>query len=254
MPGELSMQARGQTGFYGKMPDQGDFVSRRLAHAFVQRWDEWLQQCLAHCRTALGADWERLYRDAPVWRFLLAPGTCGAPAWAGLVQPSVDRVGRYFPLTVAAELPSDVEVLDTMIRAGAWYDTIERIAALAFDNQITADGMERSLAAAPFPLDALVFADSAEDTLPIAVREVHAMKVACPGGHDLASVRNALREDQVSVGHSHCVWFNTNPGDMERVVLVTRSLPLSPLSYVLFDGRWATHGWTSARSDAQVSL
>jgi hypothetical protein len=56
------------------------------------------------------------------------------------------------------------------------------------------------------------------------------------------------------VGHSHCVWFNTNPGDMERVVLVTRSLPASPLSYVLFDGRWATHGWTSARSDAQVSL
>lgn len=252
MPRELNMS--GGTGFYGKMPDQGDFVSRQLAHAFVQRWDEWLQQCLAHCRTALGAEWDRLYRDAPVWRFLLAPGTCGTSAWAGLVQPSVDRVGRYFPLTVAAELPSDVEVLDTMIRASAWYDAIERIAALAFDNQITVEGMERSLSAVPFPIQAIAYADSAEDTLPIAAREVQAMKVGCPNGQDLGSVRNALREDQVSVGHNHCVWFNTNSGDMERVVLVTRTLPLSALSQALFDGRWGAHGWTSARSDTQVSL
>jgi type VI secretion system protein ImpM len=254
MPRELSMQARGETGFYGKMPDQGDFVSRRLAHVFVQRWDEWLQQCLAHCRTALAADWEHLYRDAPVWRFLLAPGTCGAPAWAGLVQPSVDRVGRYFPLTVAAELPSDVEVLDTMIRASGWYEAIERIAALAFDNQITVDGMERQLSAVAFPAHAIVHADSAEDTLPIAAREVSALKVGCPNGSGLVNVRNALREDQVSVGHEHCVWFNANPGDMERVVLVTRGLPLSALSQALFDGRWAAHGWPAARSDAQLPV
>jgi type VI secretion system protein ImpM len=254
MPGELSVQARGETGFYGKMPDQGDFVSRRLAAAFVQRWDEWLQQCLAHGRAALGADWDRLYRDAPVWRFLLAPGTCGAAAWAGLVQPSVDRVGRYFPLTVAAELPSDIEVLDTMIRAGAWYEAIERIAAAAFDNQITVDGLDRQLAAAEFPTQAIVRADSAEDTLPIAEREVHALKMGCPGGYDLVKVRNALREDQVSVGHTHCVWFNANPCDLERVVLVTRTLPMSALSQALFDGRWLAHGWTSARSDARLAL
>ena len=94
MPGGLSVQAPAETGFYGKLPDQGDFVGRRLSGAFVQAWDAWLQGCMAHCREALGAAWERLYQDAPVWRFLLAPGGCGAPAWAGLVQPSVDRVGR----------------------------------------------------------------------------------------------------------------------------------------------------------------
>jgi type VI secretion system protein ImpM len=248
------MQHRGETGFYGKMPDQGDFVSRRLSYVFVQHWDEWLQRCLAHSRAALGDAWDRLYRDAPVWRFLLAPGTCGAPAWAGLVQPSVDRVGRYFPLTVAAELPSDVEVLDTLIRASAWYETVERIAAAAFDNQITVEGMEQKLAAAPFPLHTIVHADSAEDTLPIAVREVQAMRVGCPGGHDLTHVRKALRDDQIAVGHTHCVWFNANPGDLDRVVLVTRALPVGVLSQALFDGRWAAHGWAATRSETQLSV
>jgi type VI secretion system protein ImpM len=247
------VQERSDTGLYGKMPDQGDFVSRRLPAAFVQPWDAWLQACLAHSGTALGSDWDRLYRDAPVWRFLLAPGTCGASAWAGLVQPSVDRVGRYFPLTVAAELPSDVEVLDTMIRAAAWYDAIERIAAAAFDNQVTVEGMAAQLKRAVFPLAAIVHSDSAEDTLPIAERTVNAMKVGCPHGCDLLHARNALRDDQVSVGHSHCVWFNTSPGDVERVVLVTRALPSAALAQALFDGRFALHAWPAAKSDARLS-
>jgi len=39
--------------------------------------------------------------SAPVWRFQLAPGVCGPLAWRGLFFASVDRVGRYFPLTLA---------------------------------------------------------------------------------------------------------------------------------------------------------
>ena len=254
MSGELSVRGSGETGFYGKMPDQGDFVGRRLGSAFVQPRDAWLQGCMTHCRAALASDWDRLYRDAPVWRFLLAPGVCGSSAWAGLVQPSVDRVGRYFPLTVAAELPSDVEVLDTMIRAGAWYDAIERIAAAAFDNQITVEGLDERLAGAGFPQAAIVCADAADDTLPSAERSVEALRVGCPTGCDLGHARTALREDQINVGHSHCVWFNASPADLERVVLVIRTVPQCALSQALFDGRWAQHGWPGARSDARAAL
>jgi type VI secretion system protein ImpM len=237
------MQAPAATGFYGKLPDQGDFVGRRLGAAFVQAWDAWLQSCLAHCRGALGAEWERLYQDAPVWRFLLAPGVCGAQAWAGLVQPSVDRVGRYFPLTVAAELPSDIEVLETMIRAQAWYDTIEHIAAAAFDNQITVERLDEQVARAAFPPGAIVRADAADDTLPIAERVVEALKLGCPEGAALQHAGMALREAQVNVGHSHCVWFNANPAALERVVLVTRALPAAARAQALYDGRWAQTGW-----------
>ncbi|MCC6535878.1 MAG: type VI secretion system-associated protein TagF [Burkholderiales bacterium] len=253
MSRELSMDQPGETGFYGKIPSQGDFVSRRLAQDFIQQWDDWLQACLAHNRSAFGARWEGLYREAPVWRFLLAPGTCGASAWAGLVQPSVDRVGRYFPLTVAAELPSDIEVLDTMGAASGWYERVEHAAAAAFDAEVQLDAFDRSLQALSFPAAALVRADAADDTLPLAERSVTAFKVAAGSNDGLSDARAILREEQVNVGHRHCVWFNASAQASERVLLVTRALPDAQLSCAFFDGGWRKFGWDSSKADAVSS-
>jgi len=88
-------------GFYGKLPSEGDFVTRRLPWEFTSAWDDWLQRGLQASRDALGAQWLEAYLSAPIWRFQLAPGVCGPAGWRGLFFASVDRVGRYFPLTLA---------------------------------------------------------------------------------------------------------------------------------------------------------
>ncbi len=88
-------------GFYGKLPSEGDFVTRRLPWEFTSVWDDWLQQGLQASRNALGAGWLAQYLSAPIWRFQVAPGVCGPLGWRGLFFASVDRVGRYFPLTLA---------------------------------------------------------------------------------------------------------------------------------------------------------
>lgn len=88
-------------GFYGKLPGEGDFVTRRLPWEFTSVWDDWLQQGMQASRAALGERWLELYLSAPIWRFQFAPGVCGPLAWRGLFFASVDRVGRYFPLTLA---------------------------------------------------------------------------------------------------------------------------------------------------------
>ncbi len=88
-------------GFYGKLPSEGDFVTRRLPWEFTAAWDDWLQQGLQASRDALGARWLERYLSAPIWRFQLAPGVCGPLGWRGLFFASVDRVGRHFPLTLA---------------------------------------------------------------------------------------------------------------------------------------------------------
>jgi type VI secretion system protein ImpM len=88
-------------GFYGKLPSEGDFVTRRLPWEFTSAWDDWLQQGMQASREALGAGWLERYLSAPIWRFHLAPGVCGPLGWRGLFFASVDRVGRYFPLTLA---------------------------------------------------------------------------------------------------------------------------------------------------------
>ena len=51
----------------------------------------------------------RVYLTSPAWRFVFAAGACGPVPVIGLMAPSVDRVGRHFPLTIIAELPPDVD-------------------------------------------------------------------------------------------------------------------------------------------------
>lgn len=94
----------GAFGYYGKIPAQGDFLRRGLSPGFVEPWDRWLQGVLIAGRESLGAGWQDAYFSAPIWRFALPAGVCGPAAMAGVVMPSVDRVGRQFPLTLAAEI------------------------------------------------------------------------------------------------------------------------------------------------------
>jgi type VI secretion system protein ImpM len=106
-------------GFCGKLPARGDFVASGLPRRFVEGWHDWLQHALAASRDALGEDWVAAWLEAAIWRFALSPGVCGPDAMLGLWMPSVDRIGRYFPLTFAAAIPgADPAVL---IREGGGF-------------------------------------------------------------------------------------------------------------------------------------
>ncbi len=88
-------------GFFGKIPARGDFVRSGLPRAFIEPWDRWLELVLAGSRERLGDAWRPAWLEAAVWRFALAPGMAGPMAAYGVLLPSVDSHGRYFPLTVA---------------------------------------------------------------------------------------------------------------------------------------------------------
>ena len=89
-------------GFYGKLPSCGDFVGAGLPRAFVRAWDGWSARALPASRDRLGPAWQAAWLEAPVWRFALPVGACGDQRAFGVWMPSVDRVGRYFPLVLAA--------------------------------------------------------------------------------------------------------------------------------------------------------
>lgn len=86
-------------GWFGKLPGSGDFVHRRLEAAFIVRWDAWLQHEMLVMRQR-HPGWVESYLTAPVWCFVLAPGLLELRGAQGVLMPSVDRVGRYFPLTL----------------------------------------------------------------------------------------------------------------------------------------------------------
>lgn len=114
-------------GFYGKLVSAGDFVRRGFPIEIYERWDHWLQQGLIYSRAALGEHWLDAYLSAPIWRFALAPGLAGESAWVGAMMPSVDRVGRYFPLTVITQTSSETPLFIAAGRAQPWLNAIEQV-------------------------------------------------------------------------------------------------------------------------------
>jgi type VI secretion system protein ImpM len=142
-------------GWYGKIPNLGDFVARRLPEAFVHDWDDWLQHGIAKAQQQLREAWLARYLVAPVRRLWLAPGVVGDEGWAGVMMPSVDAVGRHFPLTIAAPLGAQPGSLARVLAAPAWFDAIDTVARQVLDVEFSADEFEAVLAqVAPLRLDA----------------------------------------------------------------------------------------------------
>jgi len=135
-------------GFFGKVASHGDFVSRRLPPAFLNTWDTWLQAGLQCSRERLGEQWLEVYLCSPIWRFALAAGVCGDSGWAGVMIPSVDRVGRYFPLTLASA-GEDVPLLARLERDGVWYGQLERLALSALSEGFALESFDEVLQALP---------------------------------------------------------------------------------------------------------
>ena len=51
MPGPpVAAQAADSPGFFGKLPEFSDFLSRRLPRSFLDPWDAWLQQGILSSR------------------------------------------------------------------------------------------------------------------------------------------------------------------------------------------------------------
>jgi type VI secretion system protein ImpM len=133
-------------GFHGKIPARGDFVQGGLPRAFIDPWDDWMRRSLAASRTALGEAWLPAWLEAPVWRFALTSGTCGPDAVIGLWMPSVDRVGRYYPLTLAAVAPN--ADCPTLLSDGAGFlDAAECAGRDALENELAPEELAARLAA-----------------------------------------------------------------------------------------------------------
>jgi type VI secretion system protein ImpM len=134
-------------GFCGKLPARGDFVASGLPRSFVEPWHDWLQSVLPASRRILADGWVAAWLEAPIWRFALSPGICGPDAVLGLWMPSVDRVGRYFPLTFAAVMPGADAA--TLIREGGGFLALVESAGLdALAGDLAPDVVAARLAAA----------------------------------------------------------------------------------------------------------
>ena len=121
---------------------------------FILEWDRWWQSMLSGSRDVLGARWTEMWLQAPIWYFALPRGLCGSSAVLGLWMPSVDRAGRYFPLTVAIAAGEGYAAL---MKAGSAFLRLAELAGLAaLEQDLSPDTLsERITAASAAPAEAI---------------------------------------------------------------------------------------------------
>ncbi|MBX3604155.1 MAG: type VI secretion system-associated protein TagF [Piscinibacter sp.] len=222
----------GVPGWYGKLPTLGDFASRRLEGGFIDPWDRWLGEGLAAHRELLGEAWLDAYLGSPVWRFVLMPGVLDdePAALAGVLMPSVDKVGRYFPLTLVRrldELPHSAAQLESLL---GWLQRLEDVAVDALHEDWTIDVLDDALAALPPPV-----------TPPEPTLEARSLAeaIACGGAFvEIAALRRRsdlaalLWEAVADAPTAHpsaqglSFWLADNAGSPR--LLVSRGLPEAP--------------------------
>ncbi len=149
-------------GYFGKLPGSGDFVSRGLSRGLITSLDTWLHDGLASLPGALGPDWLEYYLVAPAWSFVLPAGVWGPNMLLGSAIPSVDRVGRYFPLVALTGVTDGVSLNDCLPPQSDWFDAARAALLSALQESSTPDALFESLprmAPKQRAADAMVSAD-----------------------------------------------------------------------------------------------
>ena len=249
-----------EVGLYGKLPSHGDFLRRRTSDAFVDRWDSWLQGCMAASRTALGERWLDVYLTSPAWRFVCASGTCGAAPVLGLMVPSVDRVGRYFPLTLVVELPEGISVFAAATDSAPFFDSAERllIETLAADYVDFEEFDERVISLAdellPLTSQRKVVLDPAAASILNGDAQA-SWQVPIGSTEDLAPVFGQLLSHRLSAMYDPLVlWWTEGSSIVEPSCLIAKGLPRPDAFGALLDGSWAQHRWRSIAAQVDRTM
>jgi type VI secretion system protein ImpM len=241
-------------GWYGKLPSHGDFLQRRAPDGFIRVWDAWLQDCMANSRAQLGDVWLQTYLTSPVWRFFLSDGVVGASSCAGVLLPSVDRVGRYFPLTICAELPADLPPMAVAIHGREWLKTVEALALAALESEdFRIEEFDAALLASAEALGRIeqyygldlgeAFPESSRDwRVPMTSADRMAASLIDPLMHALARRLQPLT-----------VWWTDGSERVGASCLLCQALPSPERFVAMLDGGWEAAKWSGEFGDLHTA-
>lgn len=230
-------------GFYGKLPTLGDFVTRRLPRSFIDVWDNWLQSSIAVSREQLDADWLEVYLTSPIWRFVISPGLSGTGGWAGVMMPSVDRVGRYFPMTVATYLGDGTFSETYLVDAAEWFERIEDLTLSGLADGFDLDRFDQELLNLAAPA-ASQWTPAARSNLQGERGGRRALQVSLSNPSELPEALNSLA---VGIGERlmpvHSIWTSEGSERVPASLLACDGLPPANSFVALMTGDWHQRGW-----------
>lgn len=232
------MNITSHTGLYGKLPAHGDFVQRNLPSGFIASWDDWMQHFIAGTREQIGEDWLNIYLTSPIWRFVFSQGVIDADAWAGIILPSVDRVGRYFPFSVVTRLPNNLNPLEFISLQNNWFEKVESSSLRALDGQLVIDDLLEELNGLELCLDSS-YIHSGQ------MMEANALQVDMDFEEQLpSSVYSYLFDSLLKKSFSsYSAWTTRGSERVQSCLFTVQGLPSISGVSAMMDGQWSQWGW-----------
>ena len=115
-------------GFFGKIQSHGDFISEGMDRDLIGALDGWVQAGMHACADVFASRWNSVFSASPPLRFITERGIWGRNAYAGVLLPSRDRVGRKYPLVVLAQLTEFNQHPRTLYLDDTWFMAAEAVA------------------------------------------------------------------------------------------------------------------------------
>jgi type VI secretion system protein ImpM len=204
-------------------------------------WDRWLQDCITASQSVLNESWLDKYLVSPMWRFAIPAGVCGQAVYCGVLVPSVDRVGRYFPLTVVAALPAETGCLSILLSARKWFESVESTLLDILEEKVTdLDQIDATICELGRPLTEL----SAQLAQRHSLHEELDLALLLSDVNQLAHDSSALLEtllDRHIPGATY--WLTNGSSDVSARLLVVRGLPPDTRFAAMIGGDFSASDW-----------
>jgi type VI secretion system protein ImpM len=210
---------------FGKLGAKRDFIALATPRRFLEMWEPWIQACMSASRHQLGAEWQNAFLTAPVWRFWLGADISGATV-VGAIMPSVDGIGRYYPLTLLAITdplnsipPPDLNAQDQ------WFSAAEEFLLSTLDQAKSFADISEALEAMPMPL---MEANIANSPRVVAIGDTLAGIVTA--GQTFQDSLLTLRKSNHGSLAAASFWWTEGGGSFPPLALCSRGMP-DPFRY-----------------------
>lgn len=226
-------------GVFGKLPVKRDFIAINLPQAVLRAWETWLQREIAQSRQLLGGAWQAAFLTMPVWRFWCGQAVLGRSA-LGVLLPSVDGVGRCFPLTILASgAEGDGLAAPDVTAQSTLFEALEALALKALEPDCDFAGFLGEVAALPRPATAPPRPgpeDGNGDFIHMVPRTGDIEPALAAGFAGWADWQD--RQSRAA----RSVWWTVGGADSPARVLGTQGLPAGPLFAAMVADRFEGAG------------
>ncbi|MES2048583.1 MAG: type VI secretion system-associated protein TagF, partial [Pseudomonadota bacterium] len=184
-----------------------------------------------------GATWLETYLTSPVWRFALNTGVVDESAWAGVLMPSVDRVGRHFPLSLAAGSGGQVAMLNWLENEKPWFDELENLALSSLEPDFQLDDFDAALQkinGLPVGVASNQVDGLDQSAWRFAINDIQGIS---------ANIAPVTKDIAQALLAGHSLWWTDGSPHVSPSVLICRGLPSANQFTAMLSGDWSQSGW-----------